>query len=185
MADPHAGLFSKEMNEVRRQPRLMLSLVLGPVLVLLIFGVGYVTDRPVLPTGLVLPEQMDEQMREGLLSLVGLNFQIQRIVTERESALAALEARDLTVVQVMPRNVQEQILTGEQAKVEILANTINPIDDAWIQYLAYTQITEINRQLLLTATQRWQEQAGPTIDEMAAARGEFSDLSRRLDTVDP
>jgi ABC-2 type transport system permease protein len=179
------AFFGKEMNEVRRQPRLMLSLVLGPVLVLLIFGVGYVSDRPVLPTGLVLPEGMEDEMREGLLALVGLNFQIQQITTEREPVVADLEARALTVVQVMPRNVEEQILTGEQANVEILANTINPLDDAWIQYLAYTQISEINRQLLLSATQRWQQQAGPTIDEMAEARGEFSELTQRLDEIDP
>ena len=40
------AFFSKEINEVRRQPRLVLSLILGPFLILLLFGVGYRGGTP-------------------------------------------------------------------------------------------------------------------------------------------
>ena len=41
-----AAFIGKEINEVRRQPRLVLSLILGPFLILLLFGIGYQGDTP-------------------------------------------------------------------------------------------------------------------------------------------
>ncbi len=35
------AFFGKELNEIRRQPRLLLSLLVGPFLILLLFGLGY------------------------------------------------------------------------------------------------------------------------------------------------
>ena len=48
------SFFSKEVNELRRQPKLILSLLLGPFLILLLFGVGYQGERPKLRTALVV-----------------------------------------------------------------------------------------------------------------------------------
>ncbi len=49
------ALFSKEASEVFRQPRLILSLILGPVLVLLLFGLGFTGGLPNFRIALVVP----------------------------------------------------------------------------------------------------------------------------------
>lgn len=38
------SFFGKEVREIGRQPRLILSLILGPFLILLLFGIGYQGD---------------------------------------------------------------------------------------------------------------------------------------------
>src|SRR5919202_6793987 len=45
----------KELTEVRRQPRLLLSLVLGPFLILFLFGIGYAANPQDIRTVVVLP----------------------------------------------------------------------------------------------------------------------------------
>ena len=53
-----SGAFvSKEINEVRRQPRLIMSLILGPFLILFLFGIGYRGEATTLSGIFVLPEQ--------------------------------------------------------------------------------------------------------------------------------
>ena len=46
---------ARELAELRRQPLLILSLVGGPMLVLLAFGASYRNTNPVLRTAIVLP----------------------------------------------------------------------------------------------------------------------------------
>src|SRR5436305_4352535 len=45
----------KELTEVRRQPRLLLTLVLGPFLILFLFGIGYAANPQDIRTVVVLP----------------------------------------------------------------------------------------------------------------------------------
>jgi len=45
-----------EIVEILRQPRLVLTLVLGPFLILLLFGIGYRNEARPLRTMFVVPE---------------------------------------------------------------------------------------------------------------------------------
>src|SRR5262245_36151299 len=47
--------YRKEVSELRRQPMLILSLIGGPLLVLLAFGASFTTSNPVLRTVVVVP----------------------------------------------------------------------------------------------------------------------------------
>ena len=69
------SFFAKEVNEVRRQPRLVLSLLLGPFLILLLFGIGYQGERPNIRTALVVPEGGIGQVSvEELRTALSANF---------------------------------------------------------------------------------------------------------------
>ena len=56
------AFFAKELAEIRRQPRLLLSLVLGPFLILLIFGLGFSGEQPKLQTLLVVPPKDERRL---------------------------------------------------------------------------------------------------------------------------
>jgi len=51
------AFFAKEFHDVRRQPRLMLSLIGGPLLVLAAFGATFRSSNPFISTGLVWPKE--------------------------------------------------------------------------------------------------------------------------------
>jgi ABC-2 type transport system permease protein len=50
-----SGFVHKELVEVIRQPRLLLSLILGPFAIMVLFGVGYVGESGTLRAILVVP----------------------------------------------------------------------------------------------------------------------------------
>src|SRR5688572_12090704 len=99
------AFFRKEVNEIRRQPLLILSLIGGPLLVLIIFGASFSGSNPVLRTAVVLPpEGLEGITTEQIQSLAGLNFTLVDISTDRAGAEQRLRAGELDVVQVLPAN---------------------------------------------------------------------------------
>ena len=67
----------KDLIEVLRQPRLLLTLVLGPFLILLVFGVGFAPAPPILKTIVVVPpgsglESRSEELANALGDRIAL-----------------------------------------------------------------------------------------------------------------
>lgn len=151
------SFFSKEVNELRRQPKLILSLLLGPFLILLLFGVGYQGERPKLRTALVLPQQgMDAAQLDALKKAVGTNFTLIKADADQDGALAMLQAGQLDVVETLPANLEQNLMEGKQSQVDFKYNEINPLNEQWVQYLAYAQVNEINRTVQTQAVQQMQ-----------------------------
>jgi ABC-2 type transport system permease protein len=180
------SFFAKEVNEIRRQPRLVLSLLLGPFAILLLFGAGYQGSQPLLRTAIVLPPGAENDLDEGALAQIsGLNFQLVSVGSDREEALRQLRAGELDVVQIFPADIQEQVLRGEQPSVEFLYNQINPINEQWIQYLGYAEVVEINKNLLLNTTSSMQSEAQTVRGQLADVRQQLEELDAGLSSTDP
>src|SRR5215207_7672533 len=150
------SFFSKEVNELRRQPKLILSLLLGPFLILLLFGVGYQGERPKLRTALVVPQGMDAAQLEELKKAIGANFTLIKADADQDGALAMLQAGQLDVVETLPANLEQNLLDGQQSQVDFKYNEINPLNEQWVKYLAYAQVNEINRTVQTQAVQQMQ-----------------------------
>jgi ABC-2 type transport system permease protein len=151
------SFFSKEMNELRRQPKLILSLLLGPFLILLLFGVGYQGERPKLRTALVVPPQsLDAAQLDALKKAITTNFTLLKADADQDGALAMLQAGQLDVVETLPANLEQNLLDGKQSQIDFKYNEINPLNEQWVQYLAYAQVNEINRTVQTQAVQQVQ-----------------------------
>jgi ABC-2 type transport system permease protein len=193
------SFFFKELNEIRRQPRLVLSLLLGPFLVLMLFGLGYRGGQPTMRAAIVIPPDLAAVLPpERLAELGGTNFNLLSVGEDREAAMEMLRRGEVDVVQVFPAGLEEQVRRGEQAPVEFASNEINPLNEQWIQYLAYAEIVEINRALLTQNVATLQAESDTLLGELGAIRQqlttieqggqsldeeELRELSRRLRTV--
>ncbi|MCB0155666.1 MAG: ABC transporter permease [Anaerolineae bacterium] len=154
------AFFFKEVNEMRRQPKLLLSLVGGPFLVLLIFGATFRDMRPVIETVLVLPEEGITGLDENQIRrTIGLNFDLIEITTDRPGALARLQTNEIDLVQIVPADIQRRLLENEAVTLEFQSNAIDPAVEAWIQYLAYAEVNEVNKFLLQRAAETAQTEA--------------------------
>jgi ABC-2 type transport system permease protein len=179
------AFFGKEFNEIRRQPRLILSLILGPFLILLLFGLGYQTDRPILRTALVVPpELMNDPQIEQMKASIQLNFTLVSADSDYEGAMARLRNGEVDVVEVLPADIEERVLRGEQTPVEFWYNQVNPLNEQWIQYLGYAQVTEINRTVLLNAIRRFQSEAGSTAQLLGELRAQIEEVNSRTESID-
>ncbi|NJL33142.1 MAG: hypothetical protein HC893_03935 [Chloroflexaceae bacterium] len=176
---------SKELNEIRRQPRLILSLILGPFLILLLFGAGYRSNRPILRAVLVVPADVQAEIpMDDVRRILEANLELVDVRTDPGTAMEELEEGSIDVVGIFPSNIEERVLEGDQSLVEFKYNEINPINEQWIQYLAYAQVNEINRALLLQATSRAQDEAVPIRDLLAEAQTNLSRMQEGLSEVE-
>jgi ABC-2 type transport system permease protein len=154
------SFFSKEVNEVRRQPKLVLSLLLGPFIILLLFGVGYSGERPKIRTVLVIPPQGLELVNiDDLKKAISANFTLVDTTSDQEAAQALLRSGQADLIETLPPDAEQQLANGQQATITFLYNQINPLNEQWIQYLAYSQVTEINRTVQTTVVQQFQKEA--------------------------
>ncbi len=171
--------FLKEVNEIRRQPLLILSLIVGPLLVLILFGATYVNSTPRVRTAVVLPPGgapgiSEEQIRE----VIGLNFDLRAITTDRAGAEAQLAAGDLELVQIIPENAATALQEGVSPQIEFISNAINPLVEGWIQYLAYAEVNEINKAILRTTAAEAQQEASSIRVRVVDAEGKVTELER-------
>ncbi len=154
------SFFVKEVNEIRRQPRLVASLIFGPFLILVLFGAGYQGDQPQLTTMLVVPDQsFGQQNLDALKNSMSGNFHLAGTTQTLDPAMQALRANRIDLVIALPANIQDRLLNGEQPQVDFFYNNINPLNEQWIQYLSYAQVNEINRFILQRSASVMQEDA--------------------------
>ena len=176
-----SAFFFKELHEVRRQPRLFVSLVGGPFLVLVLFGTTYLSSQPKLRMIMVLPPGIfSDKLEQEMRHLTSLNFEVLDIVPDRDAALARLESGEVEVVQILPPDLREQVGRGEQSRLTFLTKMIDPLREGWVQYLAYAETSEINRLLLQQQTAEAQAEAAGFKVRLTDARGTIAQLETEL-----
>jgi ABC-2 type transport system permease protein len=177
-----AGAFvGKEINEVRRQPRLVLSLILGPFLILLLFGIGYRGETGSLSGIFVLPpEGAYSQDPEDYQRLVGDRLKIEYVTTDLNAALADLKRNRVDLVVAVPTNISQQISSGAQVIIPIFFNEVDPLRRDWIIYLSYVYTNEINKQTLAEAARQGQESAGDIRATIVRMRNSLAAVEQRL-----
>lgn len=127
------SFFSKEVNEIRRQPKLVLSLLLGPFLILLLFGVGYQGERPKIRTVLVVPQQGLQMIKvEDLQRAISANFTLVDTTSDTQAAQAMLQTGQADVIETLPSDIEQILTSGKQATINFAYNEINPLNEQWI-----------------------------------------------------
>jgi ABC-2 type transport system permease protein len=170
----------KELSELRRQPLLILSLVGGPLLVLVLFGSTFRNSNPVLRTVLITPPGGVPGISiDQIRALAGTNFQIVGVSEDLASAQAQLDNGEIDVVQVFPEDVMGMVQRGENPQIQFLSNAINPVTEGWIQYLAYAQVNEINKAFLRQQTQTAQQEASIIKVRLVDTRGQILELEQQ------
>ncbi len=175
------AFFVKEVSEVRRQPRLMLSLVLGPFLILLIFGLGYIGEQPKLKTIMVVPPGSEADPRiQSLRDNLGPNFNILDVTSDEAGARARLARSEADIVEVVPKDVDQLFGRTEQSAITVLYNEIDPLQEQWIKYLTYVQVKELNTALLVNLAGAAKEQNGNLGQYIADARQQLGTIQAGL-----
>ena len=90
---------------------------------------------------------------------ISANFALVKTDADLDGALALLQSGQIDVVETLPANLQQNLVNGKQSQVDFKYNEINPLNEQWIQYLAYAQVNEINRAVQLKALQQAQDEA--------------------------
>jgi ABC-2 type transport system permease protein len=161
----------KEAVEVGRQPRLLLLLVVGPFLVLLLFGAGLRDVDPPIETLFVAPEgtELAEEVR-AFADRQEDRLIVEGVTDDEEAALRRLRRGDVQLVVSFPYEVRETVRRDEQAVITLYHTQIDPVEGRAIELFMQTAVDEANQIVMAEAVGEAQEDSEDLQEQVATAR---------------
>ena len=141
----------KELIEIVRRPGAFLSLVLGPFLVMAIFGLGYGGQRRDLDTILVIPADTQLSRDPAYYQQFAAGLRILEVAEAEGTAEERLRRQEVDLVVVAPTEMEQRFRRGEQSKIIVKFNQIDPVSDQYARFLAYRVAKEVNREIITRA----------------------------------
>jgi ABC-2 type transport system permease protein len=138
----------KELVEIVRRPGAIVSLILGPFLIMAIFGLGYNGYRRPLQTIIVVPPQAGLPTDLKVYQDVAVGLEILNVTTDASEPLKQLRDRVVDTVIVAPNDLEQRFLAGQQSVLEVHINDIDPIQQAYAGFLASRLASEINARII-------------------------------------
>jgi ABC-2 type transport system permease protein len=169
----------KEIVQILRQPGLILSLVLGPFVILLAFGAGLREEDPAVRTIFVVPQdsRMAGEVRE-FAEAQSERLTVVGVQDDRRNALEQLRRGDVQMVLIFPADAERTIREGEQARIEVYHEQIDPLETQAIQLFTRTGVDEINQQVLRELVRGSQEESSDVQPRLEAAQASVAALER-------
>ena len=175
----------KELVEILRQPRLLALLVVGPFVLLLLFGTGYSQDPVRLRTlfvgqaGSVYEEMLNtssDQLDEFVDS--------RGFVTDQAAAMRTLDDGDVDLVVVFPDDPLAEVMSGERAVIQVFDREMDPIQRTAIAIASRLAVQEVNATVLSTVAADAQDQMAPAASIASGVLAVAEDIDGR-DPSDP
>ena len=174
------AIVGKEILVVVRRPSALATLVIGPILILAIFGLSFVGQPPiramlVVPANSGLPSdpRAYDLNQSGVLQIVGTRPTI-------ESARQALKRGSADIIVAAPPNAVEQLRSSKQVVIQVEYDTVNPYQNAVISRLAEPLAAKVNEKIVAQIVARAGSQASIKPDPnliAAPTRAETRDLA--------
>jgi ABC-2 type transport system permease protein len=181
-----SSFFRKEIFEILRQPRLVATLVLGPFLILFIFGIGYRAQSSTVRTLFVaqsnspIPAQNIQQFGKSMdmmLNYVG-------VIDNLSQALDQLQRGQVDLVIVEPVDATTTIKNNQQAVFILYHHEIDPTKVSYINYLGWLYAGVVNQQVLRSFAVQGQSDAVDLHTSLQNAHQNVSAMRQALQTGD-
>ena len=159
----------KELVETLRRPGAILSLILGPFLIMAIFGAGFNGIRRELETIVVVPtsDQLPTEASD-YQELAGPALHIADVVQDRAEAEARLRAGEVDVVVVAPEDPEGAFRAGKRSTIEIVVDEVAPVAENYATILGSTLANAVNQRIIERAVEEGEGYA------LAAAQAQAS-----------
>lgn len=177
-----SAFINKELAEILRQTPLILTLVLGPFLILLLFGIGYRSEARPLRTVFVVDgnSEMKQQVEEYAKNL-GPQLIYKGITSNQDAAIRDLTRGVVDVVVVVPPDAMETIQNNQQAVVTLYHNEIDPYQASYVEAFGEAYIGALNQRLLHSATTQGQQEASSIQETVQTTRSSVQSLRQAMD----
>lgn len=146
----------KELREVLRRPGVLASLILGPFVIMFVFGLGYSGYRDPFETEIVIPADTNfPRDPEYYANLAPGRLDVQRVSDEVGPAEERLRDGEIDLLIVAPENASAELREGRQTTIRVLWNQVDPV---------YHQLADLATSILTSSL-------NAEIIEQAAAEG--------------
>jgi ABC-2 type transport system permease protein len=150
-----SSFISKEYFSTVSQPRLLGVLILGPFLILLIFGISYQNTYRTLRTIIVVSEDSSiEASVKAFAELPMPGIQVTNITSSTTGAISDLKRQLVDLVVIVPPDAVQKIEANQQAVFTYYHQEIDPFEVAYVEIVAERITEQTNRQILLAAVEQ-------------------------------
>jgi ABC-2 type transport system permease protein len=169
------AIVGKELVSIIRRPGALISLVLGPFLIMALFGFGYSGYRRALDTIVVLPANSGLPTDpKTYQDMAGEGLKIDEVTTDEAAAMDKLTRQVVDVVVIAPADAQATFASGQQSQISVRVNLTDPVAASYDTFLARGLEAAVNRQILEQAVAEGQKAAiaqgaGPIASQIPAA----------------
>jgi ABC-2 type transport system permease protein len=175
-----SSFMSKELTEILRQPKLILTLVFGPFLIMFLFGLGYPEQNRTLRTIFVAEDPNSLQGNMDVFTGSMPAIASQDVETSKDLALAKLALNQADLVVVIPPDPFATVKNNQQAKFTVYHNEVDPFQIAYINSVARIYTDEVNRRILQTITEQGQANAGSAQTDLEDAIAKTQTLKQTI-----
>jgi len=180
-----SSFFRKEIFEILRQPRLVATLVLGPFLILFIFGIGYRAQSRALRTLFVAqPNSTLAQDIQQNKKSMGSWLIYAGVTGDQKEALDRLNRRQVDLVIVEPGDAYNTIKKNQQAVFTLYHHEIDPVQVSYINYLGWLYADVVNQLVLRSFAVQGQRDAANLHNNLQEAHQNVSTMRQAVQSGD-
>lgn len=118
----------KELREVMRRPAVLASLILGPFLIMFIFGLGYSGYRDPFRTEIVIPPGNElPRDPEYYAGLAPGRLDVLRVSETQGPAEERLRNGEIDLMIVAPESASRELRAGRRTTIRVAWNEIDPV----------------------------------------------------------
>ena len=176
-----SAFLGKEIFEILRQPMLILTLILGPFMILLLFGLGFHNEPRALRTLVVAPagSNLATEVKSYATSL-GPQFIFAGVTSDKAAALEKLKDREVDVVVVVPPDAFDTIRNSLQVVLLLYYYEVDPVMVQYMNVFGRVYVQEINRRVLRNIIENEQTDASTVHQTLHTARQTAEDFGQAL-----
>jgi ABC-2 type transport system permease protein len=139
----------KELREVIRRPAVLASLILGPFVIMFVFGLGYSGYRDPFVTEIVIPADSEfPQDPQYYADLAPGRLDVQQVGSDGAAAEARLRDGDIDLLIVAPENAGAELREGRQTTIRVLWNEVDPVYDQLAQLATSILTSSLNAEII-------------------------------------
>jgi ABC-2 type transport system permease protein len=121
----YLALATKEVQQLRRNPGLLIQLMIPPTIVLVIFGFALNPRVRGLRLG-VVDQNLTVDSRDFIDALTqNVNFNVARVYVDTEEAEKALKNLDLDLFLVIPHDFDRSLKRGQTASIQVVIDAVD------------------------------------------------------------
>ncbi|HEX5039715.1 MAG TPA: ABC transporter permease [Candidatus Limnocylindria bacterium] len=167
-----ASFTGKELREVIRRPGVLLSLIVGPFLIMFIFGLGYSGARAPFATEIVVPADSNLPTDPSYYAdLAPGRLDVRDVTDDPAAAEERLRARDIDLLIIAPENAASELRGGNQTTIRVEWNQIDPVYDQLAGLATSILVSSLNAEIVEQAAAEGisfaEGELGPAVEDVS------------------
>ena len=144
-----ASFTGKELREVIRRPGVLLSLIVGPFLIMFIFGLGYSGYREPFATEIVVPDGSSlPREPDYYAELAPGRLDVREVGTDAAAAEARLRGGEIDLLIIAPENAASELRSGRQTTIRVAWNQVDPVYDQLAGLATSILVSSLNAEII-------------------------------------